>query len=148
MSNREQTEHLTATLEATHALGAAWAARCRGGEIFALHGPLGAGKTQLTKGIARGLGYRGEVTSPTFSLLHEYLGGRLPLYHLDLYRIAGPSEAHRFGIEDYLESGGICVIEWPERIEGLLPTHTEHWEISPAPGDPAARRIFLRRIGA
>jgi tRNA threonylcarbamoyladenosine biosynthesis protein TsaE len=99
------------------------------GAILALTGDLGAGKTHFVKGIARGLGYDGEVTSPTFTLLHEYRGGRLPIYHLDLYRIEGAQEAIRFGIEDYLPSDGVTLIEWAERIESILPASTEWWEI-------------------
>ena len=99
------------------------------GAVIALTGDLGAGKTHLVKGIARGLGYEGEVTSPTFTLLHEYLGGRLPLYHLDLYRIQGAQEAVRFGVEDYLPSEGVTILEWPERIESLLPVQTQWWRI-------------------
>jgi tRNA threonylcarbamoyladenosine biosynthesis protein TsaE len=126
----------------TRALGAQWAARCRGGEVFALRGPLGAGKTELAKGLARGLGFTGDVTSPTFSLIHEYAGGRLTLNHLDLYRIAGPEEALRFGIEDYLyPEEAITLIEWPERIAGLLPPAAEKWEIELV--SETERRIFV-----
>ncbi len=106
------------------------APRLSAGMIIALTGDLGAGKTHLVKGIARGLGYQGEVTSPTFTLLHEYLGGRLTLYHLDLYRIQGAQEAIRFGVEDYLPAAeGVTIVEWPERIQSLLPSGTEWWEI-------------------
>ena len=114
------------------AFGERWAANLRGGEIFALSGVLGAGKTQLVKGLARGLGYRGEVTSPTFTLVNEYAGGRLPLIHIDLYRINSEAEAVAFGVEDYLPSPGVTVIEWPEKIINLLPLTTQHWEIQVA----------------
>ena len=113
----------------TQAFGEAWAAELTGGEIFALHGVLGAGKTQLVKGLVRGLGYRGDVTSPTFTLVHEYRGGRLPIYHLDLYRLKSEKEAIDIGLEEYLPSDGITVIEWPERIASLLPPETQHWEL-------------------
>ncbi len=111
------------------AFGERWAADLKGGEIFALSGVLGAGKTQLVKGLARGLGYLGEVTSPTFTLVNEYSGGRLPLVHIDLYRINSEAEAVAFGIEDYLPSPGVTVIEWPEKITPLLPLSTQFWEI-------------------
>ena len=129
--------------EAMQALGARWAEALRGGEVLALHGPLGAGKTQLAKGIARGLGYAGEVTSPTFSLVHEYRGGRLPVYHLDLYRIADAGEALRFGVEEYLtDPGAVAIVEWPERIAGVLPPTARHWEIELV--SETNRRIFIR----
>ncbi len=115
--------------DAAQALGEGWAADLTGGEVFALSGVLGAGKTQLVKGLARGLGYRGDVTSPTFTIVHEYLGGRLPLYHLDLYRIADEESASRFGVEEYLPGNGVTVIEWPERIASLLPPGTRRWRL-------------------
>src|SRR5476651_2378781 len=90
------------SVEAAQAFGENWAANLVGGEIFALYGVLGAGKTQLAKGLARGLGYRGDVTSPTFTIVQEYIGGRLPLYHLDLYRIKSQKEAIDIGLEEYL----------------------------------------------
>ncbi len=113
--------------EATLAHGASWAPALKGGEVFALHGVIGAGKTQLVKGLAKGLDYFGEVTSPTFTLINEYRGGRLPIYHIDLYRISSESEAVSVGVEEYLPSSGVTVIEWPDRITGLLPAHTQHW---------------------
>jgi tRNA threonylcarbamoyladenosine biosynthesis protein TsaE len=115
--------------EAAQAFGENWASGLTGGEVYALHGVLGAGKTQLVKGLARGLGYRGDVTSPTFTLVHEYLGGRLPIYHLDLYRIGDEEAASRIGVEEYLPSAGVTVIEWPERIPSLLPPGTRHWRL-------------------
>ena len=118
--------------EEAQAFSEKWAHDLKGGEIFALHGVLGAGKTQLVKGLARGLGFSGEVTSPTFTIVHEYLGGRLPLYHLDLYRLADEDAALHLGIEEYLPSSGVTVIEWPERIEKLLPPTTRHWRIEVA----------------
>jgi len=117
------------SVEAAQAFGESWAPRLVGGEIFALHGVLGAGKTQLAKGLARGLGYRGDVTSPTFTIVHEYLGGRLTMYHIDLYRIQGEKEAVDIGLEEYLPGDGVTVIEWPERIASLLPPQTQHWEL-------------------
>ena len=120
---------ILSSIEASQAFGESWAAELTGGEIFALHGVLGAGKTQLVKGLARGIGFEGDVTSPTFTLIHEYLGGRLPLFHIDLYRIRSEKEAVDLGIEEYLPSEGITVIEWPDRIPSLLPPQTRHWEL-------------------
>jgi len=117
------------SVEAAQAFGESWAADVVGGEIFALHGVLGAGKTQLAKGLARGLGYRGDVTSPTFTIVHEYRGGRLPIYHIDLYRIQNEREAIDIGLEEYLPGDGVTVIEWPERIASILPPQAQHWEL-------------------
>ena len=117
------------SVEAAQAFAENWAADLVGGEIFALHGVLGAGKTQLAKGLARGLGYRGDVTSPTFTIVHEYLGGRLPVYHIDLYRIENEKDAIDIGLEEYLPGEGVTVIEWPEKINSLLPPQTQHWEL-------------------
>ena len=117
------------SVEAAQAVGASWAANLVGGEIIALHGVLGAGKTQLAKGLAKGLGFRGDVTSPTFTIVHEYRGGRLPVYHIDLYRIQSEKEAAEIGLEEYLPSDGVTVIEWPDRIASILPPETQHWEL-------------------
>ena len=118
--------------EASQAFGESWSVDLVGGEIFALSGVLGAGKTQLVKGLARGLGYKGDVTSPTFTIVHEYTGGRLPIYHLDLYRIENEDAALVMGIEEYLPSDGVTIIEWPERIAALLPRQTQYWELEVA----------------
>lgn len=90
------------------------------GDIVLLEGDLGAGKTTLTKGIAQGLGVKGYVNSPTFTLVNEY-NGRLPVYHLDCYRLESGREALDFGIEEYLYGDGVTIIEWPERISEILP---------------------------
>jgi tRNA threonylcarbamoyladenosine biosynthesis protein TsaE len=120
---------ILSSIEASQALGESWAQDLTGGEIFALHGVLGAGKTQLVKGLARGLGFEGDVTSPTFTIIHEYLGGRLPIYHIDLYRIRSEKEAVDLGLEEYLPGDGVTVIEWPDRIPTLLPPQARHWEL-------------------
>ena len=93
----------------------------RVGDVILLEGELGAGKTTLTKGIARGLGVGGYVNSPTFTLVNEYRSGRLPVYHLDAYRLESAAEALDFGIEEYLYGDGITLVEWPQRIETVLP---------------------------
>ena len=108
----------------TMEFGRAFAEKLRGGEVIALYGDLGAGKTCLVKGLARGLGIRQEITSPTFTIIHEYPDGRLPLYHIDLYRLDTPGEAVNLGIEDYLATTGVTVVEWAEKIESLLPAQT------------------------
>ena len=111
----------THSVEETIALGERLATQLQRGDVLALSGELGAGKTALVKGIARGLGIAQDVTSPTFTLIHEYRGGRLPLFHLDLYRLDSAGQALTIGIEDYLDPDGVTVIEWAEKIETLLP---------------------------
>lgn len=103
------------------ALGERLAAHLGAGDVVALYGDLGAGKTHLVKGIARALGVPPEaVSSPTFALVHEY-DGTLPIYHFDAYRIEHPDELYELGYEEYFYGAGLCLIEWPARIEALLP---------------------------
>jgi len=109
--------------EATIAFGRDFAAQLRAGDVLALTGDLGAGKTHFVKGLAAGLGAPGEVTSPTFTLIHEYLGGRLPLFHFDLYRLESEEELLRIGLDDYLESAGVLALEWADKFPALLPAH-------------------------
>ncbi len=106
------------------ALGAELAAGLESGAVLALEGGLGAGKTHFTKGVAAGLGYRGEVTSPTFNLAHEYRGGRLPLFHFDFYRMDTEDEVLRIGWDEYLDEAAVVVVEWPDKFPGLLPPGT------------------------
>lgn len=110
-------------------------ATVRRGDVIALVGELGAGKTQFVKGFANGLGYAGEVTSPTFTLIHEYLGGRLPLYHFDFYRLENEAEAVGLGIEEYLLGDGACVIEWADRFPALLPANTRWFDLRILPDE-------------
>lgn len=102
----------------------------KGGEVIAMEGDLGMGKTCLTSGIAAGLGYTGETSSPTFALVNEYIGGRLPLYHFDMYRVEGWEDLYSTGFFDYLESGGVLAVEWSENIAAALPDNTLHIVIS------------------
>jgi len=132
----------THSLAETLALGERLASDLPAGTVLALAGELGAGKTALVKGIARGLGIAQEVTSPTFTLIHEYRGGRLPLYHIDLYRLASPQQAEAIGIEDYLAPAGIAVIEWPDRIAALLPPATRRIELAVV-NDTTRRLTFV-----
>lgn len=108
-------QRVTHNAEETRALGAALGAAARPGDVLWLHGALGAGKTEMTKGIAAGLRARDLVSSPSFALIHEYRGGRLPLFHADLYRLETPA-ALDLGLEDYLEDEGVTVVEWGERL--------------------------------
>jgi tRNA threonylcarbamoyladenosine biosynthesis protein TsaE len=100
----------------TQALGERFGRAARRGLVVALSGDLGAGKTQFVKGLARGLGITGRVHSPTFTLVNEYEGGRLALFHLDLYRLETPEQILGAGIEEFLEPDGVAVVEWAERI--------------------------------
>ena len=112
------TSHNSKNAADTEALGEAWAREARPGWVIALSGDLGAGKTQLVKGLARGLGVTERVASPTFALVNEYTTGRLPLYHLDLYRLDSPEQVRAAGLEEFLRAPGVTVIEWPERLVG------------------------------
>ena len=104
----------------TEALGEAWGREAETGWVLGLQGDLGAGKTQLVKGLARGLGFPGRVHSPTFALVNHYAGGRLPLFHLDLYRLDTPAQITGAGLDEYLSApAGVAVVEW---IERWLPT--------------------------
>ena len=109
------------TPEDTFTIGKKLAETVRPGEIYTLNGELGVGKTVFTKGLAAGLGIKEPVTSPTFTILQEYESGRLPLYHFDVYRIGDPEEMDEIGYEDYFYGRGICLIEWAELIEELIP---------------------------
>ncbi|HEY7984699.1 MAG TPA: tRNA (adenosine(37)-N6)-threonylcarbamoyltransferase complex ATPase subunit type 1 TsaE [Ktedonobacterales bacterium] len=115
------------------------------GDLILLRGDLGAGKTTLTQGIARGLGVSGAVNSPTFTLIKEY-AGRLPLYHIDLYRLDDLAQVEELGIEDYLERGGVSVVEWADRGEPLWPPS---WlGIALRADGPYRRRLTLGYAGA
>lgn len=103
--------------EATAGLGERWGQCIPPGTVIALSGDLGAGKTQFVRGLARGLQIPGRVHSPTFTLVNEYAGGRLTLFHLDLYRLDTPEQLWSAGIEEYLQPPGVAVIEWAERLD-------------------------------
>jgi tRNA threonylcarbamoyladenosine biosynthesis protein TsaE len=105
----------------TAALGETWGRTVQRGLVIGLCGDLGAGKTQLVKGLARGLGIEALVHSPTFALVNVYPGGRLPLFHLDLYRLDTPDQIRAAGLEEYLQPDGVAVIEWAERWYGTRP---------------------------
>ena len=136
----------------TEALGESLGRVARRGLVIALSGDLGAGKTQFVRGLARGLGVTGRVHSPTFTLVNEYGGGRLKLFHLDLYRLETPEQIFSAGIEEFLSPDGVAVIEWAERMFGAGPP-TAKW---PGPALPVAieivneteRRIIYDDFGA
>jgi tRNA threonylcarbamoyladenosine biosynthesis protein TsaE len=105
----------------TEAIGRQLANDVEAGSVLALKGELGSGKTLFTKGLLAGLGSSAAVTSPTFTIMHEYQGGRLPIYHFDFFRLENRESAARLGVEDYLFSDGISVIEWADRFPDLVP---------------------------
>jgi len=113
-------EFVTNSPEETEALGAKLAERLRPGTVLAFTGDLGAGKTAFVRGMARGLGITDRVTSPTFTIVNEYEGGRLPLFHFDMYRLGSSDELFDIGWEDYLRRGGVCAVEWSENISDAL----------------------------
>lgn len=118
----------------TESLGQRLAAQLQGGELIALFGGMGMGKTAFVRGLAQGLGINDQVSSPTFALVHEY-AGRLPLYHFDMYRVTGWDDLYSTGFFDYLDSGAVMVVEWSENIEAALPEDAIRITISPGQRD-------------
>ena len=104
----------------TEAVGAALATQLTPGAVIAYRGDLGAGKTAFTRGLARGLGVTDPVTSPTYTIVNEYLSGRMPLFHFDMYRLRSGDDLFDIGWEDYLERGGVCAVEWSENVAEAL----------------------------
>lgn len=130
----------------TAAFGLRLAEQLKAGDIICLCGELGAGKTTLSKSIIRGLGVAATVTSPTFTIIHEY-EGRLPVYHFDVYRIDETGELFEIGCEEYFFGEGVCIVEWAEKIEELLPADCiritiEYGDVT----ENAEERIFTTNI--
>ncbi len=113
-------ERFSNSPQATEALGAALAQVCPPGSVVAFTGDLGAGKTAFVRGMAQGLGIQSRVVSPTFTIVNEYEGGKLPLFHFDMYRLTSAEELFDIGWEDFLSRGGICAVEWSENIRDAL----------------------------
>ena len=116
-------EHLSHSEQETEQLGEQVARKLPRGTVIAYTGELGMGKTAFTRGLARGLGCRGRVTSPTFTIVNEY-DGATPLFHFDMYRLDGEDDLFDIGWDDYLARGGVCAVEWSERIDSALPPDT------------------------
>lgn len=112
--------YITHSPEETEKIGEALGKILPAGTILAYRGNLGAGKTAFTRGLARGLGCRELVTSPTYTIVNEYLGGRLPLFHFDMYRLHSSDDLWDIGWEDYLDRGGICAVEWSENVADAM----------------------------
>ena len=113
-------EFITTTPEQTEAVGAALASCLRPGDVIAYVGGLGAGKTAFTRGLARGLGITESVTSPTYTIVNEYLSGSMPLFHFDMYRLGCADDLFDIGWDDYLERGGVCAVEWSENVRDAM----------------------------
>ena len=113
-------EYITNSPAETEAVGAALAKVLQPGTVLAYRGDLGAGKTAFTRGLAKGLGCGDMVTSPTYTIVNEYLSGRMPLFHFDMYRLASSDDLWDIGWEDYLERGGVCAVEWSENVDDAM----------------------------
>ena len=113
-------EFITHSPEQTEAVGAALGKLLKPGAVIAYQGDLGAGKTAFTRGVALGLGARESVTSPTYTIVNEYLSGKYPLFHFDMYRLASSDDLFDIGWEDYLDRGGICAVEWSENVADAM----------------------------
>ena len=132
----------THSADETQALGEGLAKLLLPGDVIAYFGDLGAGKTALTRGIAQGLGVKEPVTSPTYTIVNEYLTGRIPLFHFDMYRLSSSDELFDIGWEDYLARGGVCAVEWSENVEDAL-RDAIRITIEKDPSAPDIRRITI-----
>ena len=139
-------EYLSHNEAETEALGARLAAVLTPGTVVAYRGGLGMGKTAFTRGLARGLGYAGRVTSPTFTIVNEYEGGRLPLFHFDMYRLDDAGALFDIGWEDDRDRGGVCAVEWSEQVAEAMPPETVYVTISRCPVDDRARIITIEGV--
>jgi tRNA threonylcarbamoyladenosine biosynthesis protein TsaE len=124
----------------TKRFGFALARELQAGDVVALIGELGTGKTALTKYIAEGLGVKEEVTSPTFTIVKEYKSGKLPLYHFDVYRLSGEEEMYELGYEEYFYGDGVCIVEWADKIKNIIPKNSKVIQISY--GDGEFERVY------
>lgn len=139
-------EYLSNNEQETEALGQRLAAVLAPGAVVAYRGGLGMGKTAFTRGLAKGLGYPGRVTSPTFTIVNEYEGGRLPLFHFDMYRLEDDDALFDIGWEDYLDRGGVCAVEWSEQVAGAMPADTVYVTIARRPEDDRWRTITIEGV--
>ena len=138
-------EFLSHSTAETEAAGEALARRLRPGTVLAYQGGLGMGKTAFTRGLARGLGCGVRVTSPTFTIVNEY-EGRIPLFHFDMYRLPDADALFDIGWEDYLGRGGVCAVEWSERVEDALPEDTVWVRIRRSPENDDWRIISVEGV--
>lgn len=140
-------EYLSHSEAETEALGERLGQSLQPGTVVAYRGDLGMGKTAFTRGLARGLGYTGRVTSPTFTIVNEY-EGRIPLFHFDMYRLADADALFDIGWEDYLDRDGVCAVEWSERVEEALPEDTVWVTIARHPEQETWRIITIEGGGS
>ena len=136
---------ITTSAKETRALAARLATSLRPGDVLLLFGDMGAGKSELTRGIASGLGIDGPVSSPSFTILQVYEDGRVPLYHFDWYRMESVEELYELGMEEYLGGDGIAVVEWPTRCPEAVPE--SYLEITFTPLGEDTREITWRSVG-
>ena len=139
-------EFVTHSREETEALGARLADALTGGRVVAFTGDLGAGKTAFVSGMAKALGVEERVTSPTFTIVNEYEGSGLPLFHFDMYRLEGAEDLFDIGWEDYLDRGGVCAVEWSERAEEALPPETVYVTLGRCPEQENWRTITVEGV--
>lgn len=137
-------EYISGSVAETVKIGKALGEKIAGGTVLAFYGDLGAGKTQFISGVAAGLGFTGETFSPTFAIVNEYSGGRLPLYHFDMYRISGWEDLETTGFFEALDSGAVLAVEWSENIEAALPDSTVRISIFGAGDMP--RKIIIEGL--
>ncbi len=140
-------EYLSRGEAETEALGRRLATALMPGCVLAYRGGLGMGKTAFTRGLAQGLGCRGRVTSPTFTIVNEYEGGRLPLFHFDMYRLKDAGGLFDIGWEDYLDRGGVCAVEWSEQVEEAMPPDAVTVTLARHPEREDWRVITIEGVG-
>ena len=139
-------EYISCREADTEALGQRLGAVLSAGSVVAYRGGLGMGKTAFTRGLAAGLGYKGRVTSPTFTIVNEYEGGRIPLFHFDMYRLADEDALFDIGWEDYLDRGGVCAVEWSEQAAEAMPPNTVYVTIARHPELESGRMITIEGV--
>ena len=139
-------EFHTSTSEETIELGKTIGSLLKSGDILAMTGTLAAGKTTITKGIAQSLGISDNITSPTFCLISEYDGTKMPLYHMDVYRLEGAEDFVNLGVDEMLYGNGVCIIEWSEKVQSELPKKTISMKITPS-ADGTGTTVKLNSTG-
>lgn len=144
--NERKTEYVSHSEQETERIGAELSRNLCAGDVIAFRGGLGMGKTAFVRGLARGLGYPGRVTSPTFTIVNEYEGGRLPLFHFDLYRLNSAGELWDLGWDEYRERGGVCAVEWSEQALELFPPDTVYVTLERGADGDMSRRVTVEGV--